>query len=117
RGRSAIQFCSWRGWNHSDHPVCANKVATRHFLNGAASPPLEEGTRCTRSFLSLCFSLFLFPFMKKKDIHVAHSPDSDDAFMFYALATKKIDTGDLNYIHLLKDIENHNRHAMKGEYE
>src|SRR5678816_2148998 len=55
--------------------------------------------------------------MKQKDIHVAHSPDSDDAFMFYALATKKIDTGDLKYIHLLKDIETLNRRAMKGEYE
>jgi len=53
----------------------------------------------------------------KKDIHVAHSPDSDDAFMFYALATRKIDTGDLNYIHTLSDIETLNRKAMKGEYE
>jgi 1,4-dihydroxy-6-naphthoate synthase len=53
----------------------------------------------------------------KKDIHVAHSPDSDDAFMFYALATKKIDTGDLNYVHKLSDIETLNRKAMKGEYE
>src|SRR2546421_12126068 len=53
----------------------------------------------------------------KKDIHVAHSPDSDDAFMFYALATKKIDTGDLNYIHTLGDIETLNRKAMKGEYD
>ena len=53
----------------------------------------------------------------KKDIHVAHSPDSDDAFMFYALATRKIDTGDLNYIHTLGDIETLNRKAMKGEYE
>jgi 1,4-dihydroxy-6-naphthoate synthase len=53
----------------------------------------------------------------KKDIHVAHSPDSDDAFMFYALATRKIDTGDLNYVHTLSDIETLNRKAMKGEYE
>jgi 5,8-dihydroxy-2-naphthoate synthase len=53
----------------------------------------------------------------KKDIHVAHSPDSDDAFMFYAMATRKIDTGDLNYIHTLSDIETLNRKAMKGEYE
>jgi 1,4-dihydroxy-6-naphthoate synthase len=53
----------------------------------------------------------------KKDIHVAHSPDSDDAFMFYAMATKKIDTGELNYIHKLSDIETLNRKAMKGEYE
>jgi len=55
--------------------------------------------------------------MKKKDIHVAHSPDSDDAFMFYALATRKIDTRDLNYIHLLNDIETLNRQAMEGTYE
>jgi 1,4-dihydroxy-6-naphthoate synthase len=53
----------------------------------------------------------------KKDIHVAHSPDSDDAFMFYALATRKIDTGDLNYVHLLNDIETLNRKAIEGEYE
>src|SRR5580765_6405544 len=53
----------------------------------------------------------------KKDIHVAHSPDSDDAFMFYALATRKIDTGDLNYVHQLSDIETLNRKAMKGVYE
>src|SRR5215468_4094703 len=53
----------------------------------------------------------------KKDIHVAHSPDSDDAFMFYALATRKIDTGELNYMHTLSDIETLNRKALKGEYE
>jgi len=53
----------------------------------------------------------------KTDIHVAHSPDSDDAFMFYALATHKIDTGDLNYIHLLNDIETLNKKALEGEYE
>jgi 1,4-dihydroxy-6-naphthoate synthase len=51
------------------------------------------------------------------DIRVAHSPDSDDAFMFYALATHKIDTGDRNYIHLLNDIETLNRKALEGEYE
>jgi 5,8-dihydroxy-2-naphthoate synthase len=53
----------------------------------------------------------------KADIHVAHSPDSDDAFMFYALATRKIDTGDINYVHLLSDIETLNRKALNGEYE
>src|SRR5207247_583084 len=53
----------------------------------------------------------------KRDIHVAHSPDSDDAFMFYALATRKIDTGDLNYVHTLGDIETLNNKAMKGEFE
>jgi len=53
----------------------------------------------------------------KRDIRVAHSPDSDDAFMFYALATRKIDTGDRNYVHLLNDIETLNRKALEGEYE
>src|SRR5437773_6783506 len=53
----------------------------------------------------------------KKDIHVAHSPDSDDAFMFYALATRKIDTDDLNYVHTLSDIETLNKKALEGEYE
>jgi 1,4-dihydroxy-6-naphthoate synthase len=51
------------------------------------------------------------------DIRVAHSPDSDDAFMFYALASHKVDTGDRNYIHLLNDIETLNRKALEGEYE
>jgi 1,4-dihydroxy-6-naphthoate synthase len=50
-------------------------------------------------------------------IHVAHSPDSDDAFMFYALAEGKIDTGDLRYVHELADIESLNRRALKGDLE
>jgi 1,4-dihydroxy-6-naphthoate synthase len=50
-------------------------------------------------------------------IHVAHSPDSDDAFMFYALAEGKIDTGDLRYVHELSDIESLNRRALTGDLE
>lgn len=50
-------------------------------------------------------------------IHIAHSPDSDDAFMFYALAEGKIDTEGLKFVHVLKDIETLNREAMKGTYE
>jgi 1,4-dihydroxy-6-naphthoate synthase len=50
-------------------------------------------------------------------IHVAHSPDSDDAFMFYALAEGKIDTGELRYVHELSDIESLNRRALAGELE
>lgn len=48
----------------------------------------------------------------KKQIKVAHSPDSDDAFMFYGLATDKIDTGDLEFTHVLKDIQSLNQIAM-----
>ena len=49
-----------------------------------------------------------------RTIHVAHSPDSDDAFMFYALAEGKIDTGDLRYVHELSDIESLNQRALPG---
>ena len=50
-------------------------------------------------------------------IHVAHSPDSDDAFMFYALAEGKLDTGDFRYVHQLSDIESLNQRALRGELE
>src|SRR4051812_239139 len=50
-------------------------------------------------------------------IHVGHSPDPDDAFMFHALANDKIDTGDLQFVHELQDIETLNRRAMRGELE
>jgi 1,4-dihydroxy-6-naphthoate synthase len=52
-----------------------------------------------------------------RTIHVAHSPDSDDAFMFYALAEGKIDTEGLTYVHELQDIESLNQRAMRGELE
>jgi 1,4-dihydroxy-6-naphthoate synthase len=50
-------------------------------------------------------------------IRVAHSPDSDDAFMFYALAADKIDTEGLRYVHELQDIETLNQRALRGELE
>lgn len=50
-------------------------------------------------------------------IRIAHSPDSDDAFMFYALTSGKIDTEGLEIQHVLADIETLNREALKGTYE
>ena len=50
-------------------------------------------------------------------IRVAHSPDADDAFMFWAMATGKIDTGGRRYVHELADIETLNRRALSGELE
>lgn len=50
-------------------------------------------------------------------INIAHSPDSDDAFMFYALAQNKIDPEGLEFTHVLRDIETLNREALKGTYE
>jgi len=52
-----------------------------------------------------------------RTISLAHSPDSDDAFMFYALATHKLDTGDLEFKHVLKDIQTLNEEARKGTYD
>jgi 1,4-dihydroxy-6-naphthoate synthase len=52
-----------------------------------------------------------------KTIHVSHSPDSDDAFMFYALAEGKMDTGNLHYVHELADIESLNHRARRKELE
>ena len=50
-------------------------------------------------------------------IHVAHSPDADDAFMFWAMAAGKIDTDGRRYVHELGDIESLNRRALAGELE
>jgi 1,4-dihydroxy-6-naphthoate synthase len=50
-------------------------------------------------------------------IRVGHSPDPDDAFMFYALAKGKIDTGPYRFEHELVDIETLNRRAIEGELE
>ncbi|MBA3659296.1 MAG: ABC transporter substrate-binding protein [Gemmatimonadales bacterium] len=50
-------------------------------------------------------------------IRVAHSPDSDDAFMFYALAEGKLDTGELRYVHELSDIESLNQRARRRELD
>jgi 1,4-dihydroxy-6-naphthoate synthase len=54
---------------------------------------------------------------QQRTISLAHSPDSDDAFMFYALATNKIETGDLEFKHVLKDIQTLNEEARKGTYD
>jgi 1,4-dihydroxy-6-naphthoate synthase len=50
-------------------------------------------------------------------IRLGHSPDPDDAFMFYALAKDLIPTGDFEFEHLLRDIETLNRWAMEGRLE
>jgi 1,4-dihydroxy-6-naphthoate synthase len=51
------------------------------------------------------------------EIVSAHSPDSDDAFMFYGLATKKVRSSRVVFKHVLSDIETLNRKAMEGVYE
>ena len=55
--------------------------------------------------------------MAKREITIAHSPDSDDAFMFYALATGKVTAPGLEFRHCLKDIETLNREAHQGVWD
>ena len=55
--------------------------------------------------------------MIRREISVAHSPDSDDAFMFYALATGKVTAPGLGFRHCLKDIETLNREAQQGVWD
>jgi 1,4-dihydroxy-6-naphthoate synthase len=50
-------------------------------------------------------------------ISIAHSPDSDDAFMFYGLASGKVPRGGLEITHVLNDIETLNREALRGRHE
>ena len=52
-----------------------------------------------------------------REITIAHSPDSDDAFMFYGLATNKVRVPGLRFTHTLTDIETLNRKAMQGVYD
>ena len=50
-------------------------------------------------------------------IHLAHSPDSDDAFMFYGLASGQVATNGFELEHVLSDIDTLNRAAFEGRYE
>jgi 1,4-dihydroxy-6-naphthoate synthase len=52
-----------------------------------------------------------------RTISVAHSPDSDDAFMFYGLATNKLETAGLKFEHTLKDIQSLNEDAKNGVFD
>src|ERR1051325_3403645 len=55
--------------------------------------------------------------MDKREITLGHSPDPDDAFMFYALATDKLDTEGLAFKHIIQDIETLNRRALAAELD
>src|SRR5436190_7377280 len=62
-------------------------------------------------------STSVMPTTEVREITVAHSPDSDDAFMFYGLATNKVRTPGLKFTHTLCNIETLNRKAMDGVYD
>lgn len=54
---------------------------------------------------------------EKREFTIAHSPDADDAFMFYALATGKVESDLLAFRHVLKDIQSLNHDARSGRYD
>lgn len=55
--------------------------------------------------------------MEKRELLLAHSPDSDDAFMFYGLATRKLRSRLISFRHQLHDIETLNRAALEGKFD
>src|SRR5271154_2552538 len=55
--------------------------------------------------------------MEKRLLRLGHSPDPDDAFMFYGLARDLIPTGQWRFEHVLQDIQTLNQRAIKGELE
>ena len=55
--------------------------------------------------------------MEPRTICIGHSPDPDDAFMFYALTQGKLDTGGLSFRYVIRDIESLNHMAVEGELE
>ena len=55
--------------------------------------------------------------MEQRELVLAHSPDADDAFMFYALATRKLRPPMLSFRHVLLDIETLNRQAMEAKFD
>lgn len=61
--------------------------------------------------------VLLSQIMEKREITLGHSPDPDDAFMFYALAADKIETGGLSFTHVIQDIETLNRRAINAELD
>src|SRR5205814_10172422 len=77
-------------------------------------PLLDRSGTARRRVLAIFRGTFA---MGKRVITVGHSPDPDDAFMFYALAHDKLATGDLVFRHELQDIETLNRRALQGELE
>jgi len=55
--------------------------------------------------------------VRKRKITLGHSPDPDDAFMFYGLATGQVDSGPYEFEHILQDIQTLNERATRGELD
>src|SRR3981081_3165993 len=96
------------GPGHNHHAKASHsrktfdKVGVSHMSVVSEQPPRTSGNN---------------PFADVREINVAHSPDSDDAFMFYGLATNKVRVPGLRFSHTLCDIETLNQKAREGVYD
>src|SRR5450755_3505196 len=81
------------------------------------SIPLRTATYSSAHAILIDSSGIRMSEQKSREIVSAHSPDSDDAFMFYGLATKKIRSSRVTFRHVLSDIETLNRKALEGFYD
>src|SRR5207237_8330718 len=88
-------------------PICAASVPNRLHIRKTTTPSTRKQRRSPQDGRVPA----------SRTIRLAHSPDADDAFMFWALAAGKIDTGTRRYEHELADIETLNRRALRGELE
>lgn len=59
----------------------------------------------------------ILPQTNKQHLRLGHSPDADDAFMFYAIAKGKVDTANFEFEHVVEDIESLNNRAMRAELD
>lgn len=103
-------------------PVSADCVG-RRFGGGWRQQPLEgrpgpqEAAKAGAARLMASKQASTQATQEPVEIKLAHSPDSDDAFMFYALATHKVPTPGLKFTHVLKDIQTLNEDALKETYD
>lgn len=87
------------------HPVVVPWHPNGRVENGAGMTRIGSDADIERKILA------------KRILTLGHSPDPDDAFMFYALATRQIDTGDWGFEHVLEDIQTLNERAIRGELD
>src|SRR5258706_8648941 len=73
--------------------------------------------RASLSMLDTATSALSFILMPQKPLTLGHSPDPDDAFMFYGLAKELIPTHGLRFEHILQDIQTLNERATRGELD
>ena len=95
----------------------ASPPENRHSCLSLRSRPYSNGATRRLCFSITCVSHVHDSRDSRQLIRVGHSPDADDAFMFYALAKDKIPTGRYRFEHELVDIETLNRRAIDGDLD